>query len=360
MEQALALARLALGQVSPNPAVGAVIVRDGRVVGQGYTQPPGSDHAEIVALRQAGEAARGGTLFVTLEPCCHFGRTPPCTRAIIDAGVAAVHIAMLDPNPQVAGKGAEELRQHGIETHVGEGADEAAEIVEAYTKFITTGTPFVIAKFAMSLDGKIASRSGDSRWISSEESRRYVHSLRHAADAIMVGVETILADDPRLTRRSAEQGGTSHTQPLRVVADARGRTPLSARVFHEPGSLLLALGTEADPEVAEGYRRAGAMVVSLPSERGLVDLEALLRVLGERRVTSVLVEGGGRLLGSLFDRHLVDKVTAFVAPVIIGGARAPTPVAGTGALRMADAIRLEKVSIRELGRDVMITGYVTG
>ena len=201
MERAICLAKLALGQVSPNPAVGAIVVRDGVIVGQGYTQPPGSWHAEVMALNQAGEQARGAVMYVTLEPCCHYGRTPPCTQALIAAGISEVHLAMLDPNPLVCGRGKAELEKAGIRTYLGEHEAEAREINEAYTKYITTGLPFVTAKFAMSLDGKIATKTGDSRWISGREARRYVHYLRYTSDAIMAGVNTILADDPQLTSR---------------------------------------------------------------------------------------------------------------------------------------------------------------
>lgn len=210
MDCALSLARLALGYTSPNPAVGATIVRDGVIVGLGYTQPPGSAHAEVMALRQAGDKACGATMFVTLEPCCHSGRTPPCTQAVIEAGIGEVHIAMLDPNPLVSERGVKELKKAGIEVYLGEYEEKAQEINEAYTKFITTGIPFVTTKFAMSIDGKIATKNGDSKWISSDEARKYVHNLRHTVDAIMVGANTIIIDDPRLTARgSCGKGGRS-------------------------------------------------------------------------------------------------------------------------------------------------------
>jgi len=360
MEQALSLARLALGQVSPNPAVGAVVVKDGEIVGQGYTQPPGSAHAEVVALEQAGNAARGSVMYVTLEPCCHHGRTPPCTRAIIDAGVAEVHVAMIDPDPRVSGKGEEELRQHGISTFVGEREEEAKEINEAYIKYTTTGMPFVTAKFAMSLDGKIATRSGDSKWISNQESRRYVHSLRHITDAVMVGVNTVLTDDPQLTCRCGERGGVIRKQPLRVIVDTSGRTPVTAQVFNEPGRAFLVLGEGVKPEIAEGYKSINADVVELPSDEGLIDLEQLLKVLGQRKITSVLVEGGGTLLGYMFDHKLIDKVIAFVAPLIIGGSEAETPVGGRGAERIVDSVHLERITAMECNGDVMVSGYIGG
>ncbi len=359
MGQALSLARLALGQASPNPAVGAVVVKEGVVVGQGYTQPPGSHHAEVLALKQAGEAARGGMMYVTLEPCCHYGRTPPCTRVIVSAGITEVHMAMLDPNPLVSGRGKDELEGEGIKIYLGEHEEEAKEINEAYTKFITTGIPFVTAKFAISLDGKIATRKGDSRWISGREARKYVHCLRYTTDAIMAGVNTVLADDPHLTTRcSGGRGGTARKQPLRVIVDGEGRTPLTARIFKEPGETLLALGRTATPEERAAFAQAGAEILELPTAEGLVDLEKLLRALGEREITSVLVEGGGILFGSLFDRRLVDKVIAFVAPIIIGGAEARTAVAGGGVDKVADSFRLGRVRVEKLGDDLMVSGYV--
>ena len=359
MEQALSLAKLALGQVSPNPAVGAVVVNNGVVVGQGYTQTPGSWHAEVVALKQAGEEARGGVMYVSLEPCCHYGRTPPCTQAIITAGIAEVHLAMLDPNRVVSGRGKEELEGEGIKVYVGEHEAEARQVNEAYIKFITTGMPFVTAKFAVSLDGKIATRSGDSRWISGDEARRYVHNLRCTVDAIMVGVNTVLVDDPQLTARSCGgRGGAVRSKPLRVIVDSKGRTPLTARVFNEPGKTLLALGHPVTPEEEEALAQTGIELLELPSEEGRVDLKELLKMLGEQEITSVLVEGGGTILGSLFDHQLVDKMIAFVAPVIIGGKEAKTAVGGKGVDKVADSVKLEQVSLEKFGNDFMISGYV--
>ncbi len=355
MARALELARKALGTTSPNPAVGAVIVRDGAVVGEGFTQPPGSSHAEVMALLQAGDGARGATMYVTLEPCSPFGRTPPCTQAIIEAGIARVHLAVPDPNPQVSGRGRAGLESAGISTQSGERESEAREINEAYFKFITTGVPFVAVKFAMSLDGKIATRTGDSRWISGPQSRRRVHTLRREADAVMVGVNTIIADDPQLTARDGR--GAVIKSPLRVIVDCHGRTPTSALVFRQPGLTLMAVGDSLGPEKVRGLVQAGAEVLPLPSTRGLVDMRELLGALGRREVTSLLVEGGGTLLTSLFEGGLADKVYAFVAPVIIGGKGAGTAVAGKGAGRMADALRLNGVRVKRLGRDVLVSGY---
>ncbi|HUT96771.1 MAG TPA: bifunctional diaminohydroxyphosphoribosylaminopyrimidine deaminase/5-amino-6-(5-phosphoribosylamino)uracil reductase RibD [Dehalococcoidales bacterium] len=359
MEQALSLAKLALGHASPNPAVGAVVVKGGEVVGQGYTQPPGSHHAEVLALKQAGREAEGGTMYVTLEPCAHQGRTPPCTGAIISAGVSEVHMAMLDPNPIVLGRGQEELKKAGIKTALGEHEAEAREVNEAYIKFITTGLPFVTAKFAMSLDGKIATKTGDSRWISGIESRKFVHFLRYTSDAIMAGVNTLLADNPHLTTRcSGGKGGRARKQPLRVIVDGNGRTPLDSKIFKEPGKTLLALGQKLGPKERAAFTDAGAEVLEPSTPDEVVDLEKLLKVLGEREITSVMVEGGGILLGSLFDRGLVDKVIAFIAPIIIGGAEAKAAVAGEGVSKVAESFHLERVKMGRLGDDLVVSGYV--
>ncbi|MFC2047384.1 bifunctional diaminohydroxyphosphoribosylaminopyrimidine deaminase/5-amino-6-(5-phosphoribosylamino)uracil reductase RibD [Chloroflexota bacterium] len=359
MELALSLARLALGEVSPNPAVGAVVVKNDVVVGQGYTQPVGSHHAEIIALEQAGEKANGSIMYVTLEPCCHYGRTSPCSQAVIAAGISELHLAMLDANPLVSGRGKNELEGAGIKVYVGERKEEAEEINEGYTKFITTGMPFVTAKFAVSLDGKIATKNSDSRWISGSEARKYVHNLRYAADAIMAGVNTVLADDPHLTARCCGgKGGTAKKQPLRVIVDSRARTPLTARVFNEPGNTLLALGRLATPEEKAAFARVGAELVELPLAEGEVDLAKLLEALGERGITSVFVEGGGILLGSLFDFKLVDKVIAFIAPIIIGGKEAKTAVSGKGVDKVANSLKLECVRTEKLGEDLMVSGYI--
>jgi len=361
MEQALSLAKLALGQVSPNPAVGAVVVKDNVVVGQGYTQPPGSSHAEVVALEQAGKEARGSTMYVTLEPCCHYGRTPPCSRAIVAAGISEVHMAMLDPNPLVSGRAKEELATAGIKTSVGEHGQEARDINEAYVKFITTGMPFLTVKYAMSLDGKIATHSGDSKWISSDEARHYAHNLRYTSDAIMAGANTVLADNPHLTARCCGgRGGTAKKQPIRVIVDGKGRTPPTAQIFNEPGDTLLALGRPIRPGEAAAFAQLGAELLELPSTKGRIDLEKLLKVLAEREITSVLVEGGGILLGSLFDRRLVDKVITFIAPIIIGGEEAKTAVAGKGIDKVVDSFRLERVTVERFGPDIMVSGYVRG
>ncbi len=358
MQHALSLAKLALGHASPNPAVGAVVVKDGVILGDGYTQPPGSNHAEIVALQQAGNKAQGATLYVTLEPCCNEGRTPPCTQSIIEAGISRVHLAMIDPNPLVSGRGQAELHEAGIETVLGEHEEAAQELNETYVKHVTTGLPFVTGKFAMSLDGKIATKTGDSRWISSEPSRRYVHNLRHQVDAIMVGVDTIIADDPQLTARAGRDGGQAEKQPLRVVVDSKARIPTSARVFQVPGRTVVA--------VARGHASSARMkalshdhteIIEISPLEGLVDLRELLRILGQRGVTSIMVEGGAGVFGSLFEHRLVDKMLVFIAPIIIGGEEAKVPVKGKGVEKVAQALSLTRIKVDMVSNDILVIGY---
>ena len=356
MERALALASKSLGSVSPNPSVGAVVVKGGVAVGEGRTQPPGSEHAEIVALLQAGARAEGATLYSTLEPCNHHGRTPPCTEAIIGAGIAEVRVAALDPNPNVAGGGVQALEEAGVRVRVGEGEKRAKLLMEAYLKYVREGMPFVTAKFAMTLDGKIATHTGDSKWISGDKARWEVHGLRRVSDAIMVGINTVIADNPQLTARD-ERGKPRDRQPLRGIVDSRGRIPVNSRMMSEPGETLVAVST-AEPEVREALSEAGVTVVEAAANDGSVDLTALMRHLaGELNITSLCVEGGASILGSLFDHGLVDKVIAFVAPTIVGGGDAPSPVGGQGVELMADAIKLERVKWDRYGRDMAITGY---
>ncbi len=375
MRRAIELARSAAGTTSPNPPVGAVLVKDGRVVGEGHTLPPGQGHAEFVALSMAGDEARGADLYVTLEPCAHHGRTPPCADALIAAGVASARIAVMDPAPHTAGRGVQKLRDAGIAVTVDDGPLEARRLIEAFAKHISTGLPLVVVKFAMSLDGKIATRRGDSRWISNEASRREAHRLRSEADAVVVGIGTALADNPLLTARNISPSASSaqssqppsspsdyapaqaragNRQPLRVVVDSAGRLPPDSAMLSAPGKTLVAV---AGPEGASAARATGADVFEAGADSdGRVDLQQLLAELGARGVASALVEGGSTLHGALFDAGLVDKVVAFVAPLIIGGAGAPGPVAGQGAEFLANALRLDSVEHTELDGDLMLTG----
>jgi len=298
-------------------------------------------------------------MYVTLEPCCFQGRTPPCTQAIIDAGISEVHIALLDPNPKVSGKGLNLLQEAGIKTSVGQCEEKAREINESYIKFIETGLPFVIAKFAMSLDGKIATQNGDSKWISGDESRQFVHHLRHIVDAIMVGADTIIVDDPQLSARGCSgKAGRSKLQPLRIIIDGKGRTPLKARVFTEPGETLLVVAEPFDANRKKDFEKTGAEVVELRAEGDVIDLAELLNVLGEREISSILVEGGGTLFGSLFDHGLVDKVLAFVSPIIIGGESAKGAVGGRGVIKVEEALRLDRIKLERFGDDMLVSGYL--
>ena len=367
MAIALEEAEAALGATSPNPAVGAVLVREGRILARGRTQPPGGAHAEVMALleagRAAGDAARGATLgatlYCTLEPCAHTGRTPPCTDALIAAGVARVVYALDDPDAQVSGRGAVALRAAGVAVEVGDGAEESARILEGYLMHRRAGRPFVIVKYAASLDGRIAAASGDARWVSGEAARAWAHELRTRADAILVGSGTVLADDPALTARP--EGVPAARQPLRVIVDARGRVAALARVLGRGALVVTTQGSPAAWRAA--VAAAGAEVALLPGApaagseaRGGVALHPLLRLLGERGVLTLLVEGGGTLLGALFDERVVDRVYAVIAPVIIGAADAPAAVAGRGAATMRDAPRLRDVTVERLGDDVLIGG----
>jgi len=350
-----------LGRTAPNPAVGAVVVRDGRVVGVGATQPPGGAHAEVVALADAGAAARGATLYVTLEPCAHHGRTPPCAEAVIAAGIARCVVAVADPFPAVAGAGLARLRVAGVRVDVGTGAADAAALNAGFFARVRSGRPLVTVKYAMTLDGRIATRSGHSRWISGEASRAFAHVLRDRTDAILVGAGTVVTDDPVLTTRlpsaAAGDGGPHH--PVRVVVDGRGSSPPGARVFDpaQPGRTLLATTITAPRSWLAALRAQGVdAVVAGAGPR--VDLAALFDALGERGLNTVLVEGGARIHGALFDADLVDRVVGIVAPVIVGGDAARGPVDGRGAATMASAQRLEDVQMRRVGDDVIIEGAI--
>jgi diaminohydroxyphosphoribosylaminopyrimidine deaminase/5-amino-6-(5-phosphoribosylamino)uracil reductase len=357
MRQALRLAARGRGTTRPNPMVGALVVRRGRVVATGYHHRAGESHAEALALAAAGAAARGGTLYVTLEPCAHHGRTPPCADAVAAAGVARVVAAMADPNPLVNGRGFKRLRGAGITVDVGMREAEARRLNEAYVKFITARRPFVILKMAMSLDGKIATQSGESRWITGEESRRAVDRLRAECDAVMIGVGTALRDNPGLTVRSGRGAiATCTAAPLRIVADSRARTPVESKLLSLPGRALIVTGDRAPAARRRRLEQAGAEVLSLPGDR--VDLAALMAALGERGITSVLLEGGGELAAGALAAKIVDKVVFFIAPKIIGGDGAPGPVRGAGIERLADAWQLREVTMRRSGPDIRIEGYL--
>jgi len=353
MQKALQLARRGAGTASPNPMVGAVVVSAGRIVGRGYHARPGSPHAEVLALEEAGEAARGATLYVTLEPCVHWGRTPPCTEAIIGRGIRRVVAAMEDPDEKMRGRGLRRLAEAGIETAVGAAWGGASQLNEAYIKHRTTGLPFVTAKWAMTLDGRIATRAGDSRWISGPASRALVHEVRAASDAILVGIGTVLRDDPRLTAR-----GAAPRAPARVVLDSALRIPPNAQVLARDGApVIVATTSRASLLAREILERQGVEVCVADGPGGRVDLKVVLETLGRRGVMSLLVEGGGIVHGAFVDAGLVDKVLAFVAPVLVGGP-GPRPVGGAGVETLARAWRLARPVVRQMEQDVVIEGYL--
>lgn len=353
MGRALALARRGVGKTSPNPAVGCVIVRDGVVVGEGWHRRAGTPHAEVHALRQAGELSRGADVYVTLEPCSHFGKTPPCADALVDAGVRRVFVGMVDPNPKVSGRGIERLRSAGIEVVTGIWESECRRLNEPFLKHVTTGLPFVILKSAMTMDGKTATVTGDSRWISNEKSRHYVHRLRAMVDAIMVGVGTVLADDPQLTARIP--GGKD---PQRVVVDSSLRISPDARMLRQESSAATIIATVSDDRHrVEQLESIGAEVLRCRGNQGRVDLRDLLARLGARGVQSILLEGGSELAGEALRAGLIDKCVLFYAPKFLGGADGFGLFGGPSAERMNGCLRLKDVTVRRFGDDVMIEAY---
>ncbi len=333
MRMAISLARRAEGLTNPNPAVGAVIVKGGKIVGKGYHKRCGLPHAEVNALKAARDKSRGATLYVTLEPCDHFGRTPPCTDAIIKANIKRVAIGIKDPNPLNKGNGIKKLNRHGIKTSVGILGDEARELNKPFIKFITSHMPYVTVKIAESLDGKIATRTGDSKWITGDDSRRYVHDLRAKVDAVMVGANTAMRDDPTLLGRSS-----NGKQPIRVIVGNYRKIPRNARIFST---------AEKSPVYIAAAKRGGK-----------VDLKDLLKKLGRMGIMHVLVEGGGELVASLVENRLVDEFLFFIAPKIIGGRDAVTSVEGEGIKKMGQALTFNKMNIRKFRKDILIAAEV--
>lgn len=359
MRRALALAARGEGYTSPNPMVGAVVVRDGVVVGEGYHRRAGEAHAEVEALGQAGDAARGATLYVTLEPCNHFGRTPPCTAAILHAGIRQVFYAVQDPNPRVSGSGHRCLQAAGVEVFQGPCTPEARALNRFFFHYITTRRPYVVAKFATSLDGKIATHTGESKWITGPAARGRGHALRQSCDAIAVGVNTVIADNPSLTTRIPGLDRPSH--PQRFVLDSRGRAPLDATLFTGalPGKTTVATTRAMPATHRAALARQGIDLWELPADaQGRVALHALLAAMGERQIMSLMIEGGSQLLGGFVAAGLVDEVWAFMAPLIIGGSGAPGPIGGSGFDTLAHALRLETESAEWVEGDLLVRGRV--
>jgi diaminohydroxyphosphoribosylaminopyrimidine deaminase / 5-amino-6-(5-phosphoribosylamino)uracil reductase len=352
MALALELAQQATGRTSPNPLVGAVIVKDGKVVGQGYHQQAGTPHAEVHALKEAGDRAKGSTIYVTLEPCSHYGRTPPCAKALIEAGVSKVVSAMEDPFPLVAGRGFKMLREAGIEVQVGDLEHEARRVNEVFIKHVTTGLPFVVYKTAMSLDGKISTTKGESQWITGEDTRAWVHKLRDRYDGIMVGINTVLEDNPSLNCRIP--GGKD---PHRLLVDSKLSLPLSAKLISSSPSapLIVATTSNASEQKVKALEDLGVQVLVYSGTQ--VPLHEFLQDLGKRNITGILLEGGATLAWSMFEAGLVDKTHFCVAPKLLGGNSAPGPLGGKGVECLSEAISLCDLQVEQIGQDFVFTGY---
>lgn len=352
IQRAIACARKGRFTCSPNPPVGAIIVKDKEIIAEGWHEKAGEAHAEIHALRAAGDAAKGSTVYVTLEPCSTHGRTPPCTSALIEAGVKRVVIGCMDSNPSHAGRAVEILSDAGIKADV-LNDEECVRLIESFAYYITTQTPFIHAKWAMTLDGKIATRTGASRWISNEQSRAFVHELRAESDAVMVGIGTVLTDDPALTVRLQDV----QRAPWKIIVDTECRTPCDAKVFRDnPEKVLICCADNADAARRIRLEEAGATCIAIPRGEDGVDLGEMRKRLGEKGITRILVEGGAGLLGGLLDGGYVQRVSVFIAPKIFGGTGAPTAVGGVGCAEPVDALFLSEQEVVQFGEDVMITG----
>jgi len=357
MKMALHLAQQGRGRTSPNPMVGAVVVKDGAVAGMGYHQKAGTPHAEIHALNEAGMAAQGSTLYVTLEPCCHRGRTLPCVDFIIRSRVARVVAAMQDPNPLVNGRGIRMLRDAGIKVDVGILENEARKLNEFFIKYITKKIPFVILKAAVSLDGRIATRTGDSRWITGEAARERAHEIRDTVDAVLVGVNTVITDNPSLTTRLAGRQGRD---PIRIILDTHLRTPLDARVIvnDSPAKTFIFAGGDVARERIKAYQERNVTVLVAKKGMHRIEFVQILEDLGVMEVSSLMIEGGAEVHASALKSGIVDRVVFFVAPKIIGGGGSREAIANLGVERIRDAMQIEHVHVEQVGEDVMIEGDV--
>jgi diaminohydroxyphosphoribosylaminopyrimidine deaminase/5-amino-6-(5-phosphoribosylamino)uracil reductase len=356
MRMALELAARGAGRVSPNPMVGAVVVNNGHVVGQGYHQAVGGPHAEVHALEDAGAKASGATLYVTLEPCHHQGRTPPCTAKVCQSGIKRVVVAMEDPNPDVKGGGNAYLKSQGIQVDCGVCRDEARTLNESFVKYIRTKRPFVVLKLAATLDGRIATRTNDARWVTGAQARAKVHQLRHQLDAIMVGSGTVQADDPQLTTRLEKGQGAD---PIRIVLDTKLSTPLDKKLLdlESDAPTYLICGSDVDDKTVSRIEDRGAKVLKAALKNGKIDLRALLVTLGEEGITSLLIEGGSQVAGSAVSEDIVDKFVFFYAPKVLGGDDGVPMLTGLGPDRMRDALGLHRINVNQVGDDIMVTGY---
>lgn len=360
MKMVLRLAEKGKGRTSPNPMVGAIITKKGKIIGKGYHRMAGTPHAEIIALEEVGKKARGSTLYVNLEPCCHYDKkTPPCTNAIIQAGIKKVVLGMIDPNPKVSGKGIRLLRNAGIEVVTGILENESKKMNEAYIKYITTGIPFVILKIASSLDGKIATASGESRWITGEQSRKMVHRLRSEVDAVMVGIGTVMKDDPMLNVRLVKG-----RNPHRVILDPQLKIPLNARVLNSEserlsGAKIYIVTTPDSPnDKIVALKNKGAEIIYADSKDGYIDLILLIKELGRLGITSIIIEGGSETNASALRSGIVDKVMVFLSPKIIGGHDSKGSIGGKSPDKLANAINLKDMRVKRIGEDILIEGYL--
>ena len=353
MRRVLRLAGKGRGRTSPNPMVGAVIVKDGKVIGEGYHAKAGEAHAEVVALKKAEEEVSGAILYTNLEPCAHYGKTPPCAPQVIEAGIKHVVIGMKDPNPLVSGKGVEILKRAGLDVQVGILEKECRRFNEAYCKYILGKEPFVILKAAATLDGKIATRNGDSKWISGEASRRFVHKLRDQVDGVLIGIGTVLRDDPMLTARI--RGGRD---PYRIILDSQLRIPEEAKVIGtSPSKAIIATSALAPKEKIEKLEKRGAQILIFDSKEGRIHLKSCLSKLGEFGMMSLLIEGGSQVNGSFLDEGLIDKFLFFLSPKLIGDHQALGIFGGRGVPNLQEAIALKEINTRKIGEDILIEGY---
>ena len=356
MLRAIQLAKKGEGWTNPNPMVGAVIVKDGKIIGEGYHKKYGELHAERNAIASLTESAEGAVIYVTLEPCCHHGKTPPCTEAIIEQKIRKVVIGSRDPNPKVAGKGVQMLREAGVTVVEDFMREECDQLNPVFFHYITTKTPYVVMKYAMTLDGKIATYTGASRWVTGEAARAHVHRMRNRYRAIMVGVGTVLADDPMLTCRL--KGTENGANPVRIICDTALRTPLESQIVRTAKEVPTIIASCNWQEAMHmPYVEAGCQILVTPEKDGQVDLWDLMRQLGEQEIDSVILEGGGTLNWSALQAGLVQKVQAYVAPKLFGGATAKTPVEGQGFLKPAEAVTLSRTKVTALGSDWLIEGY---
>lgn len=357
MRRAIELAKKGWGRTNPNPLVGAVIVKDDRVIAEGFHEVVGCAHAEVAAFNNAVEDVTGGTLYVNLEPCSHYGRTPPCAKAIIEAKIKKVVISMIDPNPKVSGRGVQMLRDAGVEVETGVLEEEAKKLNEIFINFVVKKKPFVILKTAMTIDGKIASAIGDSKWVTSVESRNYVHVLRDRVASIMVGINTVIKDNPMLTTRFDDRSGTD---PVRIIVDSKGIIPLESKVLcnASKAGVILATTSNIPKDKEKQLIDTRVKVIKTEVKDGRVDLVKLSQQLYKLEIDSVLLEGGGTLNAAALESGIVDKVMFFIAPKILGGKEAVTPVEGKGIRLMSEALKLKDVSLSKFGEDILVEGYL--